>query len=667
MKTIQKTVLLTGTFNLNLLHAYELQNFNNISWDWIAVFVLTILFLIVLISLIKDIKSTKKIIKTKILKDKCDTKSKFRYIYDINSNRIDSTKKLENTLKVNSKNINSKILKSLQRDYKEIFLSNTEEDIFLKTLTNKPIGRVETFFINDMLSELKNYNIIDNSNILAKNYKVVANKEIIEDIIFLLNKLQVAEYKFKEPSFLINIDEQKNRLIIKVNRDMAITENTQKLFENSLEPIYIVEDSKYYGVYLYLVKNLADRINAIVKIITNDGTYKIEVYIPIDIQYDSIAINQPKMKLKRPKKALIVDDSHSFAISQYLKNLNFETTVESIKELNHEIPNFMDFDVIFMNSSLFEPILTDYLETIKQYSNFKIVALVNKKNSLYPAKLVDEVVDLNNIENSIFDTITRLYGNDMDISENIKEPTPKEPTPKPIQKGRVLVADDDITNLHILSYMIKQYDLEVVTLTDGEAVINTIKNENFDLIILDSIMPKLDGYETIKQIRENPKFNATPIIIHSSFSMQKSSMDSIFELGFDSYLPKPFNKDDLESLLQRYVPINKSNKSKSRNILKEKFKKKISKDDLKEFIAIYSDSDKMLERYIKENRNEQAFSLLKDLKKIAKKIDAKKFLKSIETIEERLKKEQEIDSNLIYRLSSNLKELKSDIMKKLSA
>ncbi len=652
--------------NINMLNAYEISNFNNISWDWIAVFVLTILFLLVLISLIKDIKSTKSLINSKIKKQKCETKSKLRYIYDINNSRIDSTKKLENTLKVSSKSVNSKILKNLQRDYKEIFLSNTEEDIFLKVLTNKPIGRVETFFVNDMLSELKSYNIIDNSNLLSKNYKIVANKEVIKDIIFLLSKLQVTEHQYKEPSFLINIDEHKNRLVIKVNKELSVTENTQKLFENALEPIYITQENKYYGVYLYLVKNLADRINSIVKIITNDGTYKVEVYVPIDIQHEAIALSEPKMKLKIPKKALIIDDSHSFAISEYLKSLNFETTVESIKELNHEIPNFMDFDVIFMNSSLFEPILTDYLETIKQYSNFKIVALVNKKNSLYPAKLVDEVVDLNNLETSIFDRITKLYRGEMDISQNVKDIKPKEPKPEPIKKSRVLIADDDITNLHILSYMIRQYNLEVVTLTDGEAVINTIKNESFDLIILDSIMPKLDGYETVKKIRENPKFNATPIVIHSSFSTNKSSMDKIFELGFDSYLPKPFNKDDLESLLQRYVPISKKD-SDNRYILREKFKKKINKDDLKEFIAIYSDSDKMLERYIKENRYEQTISLLKDLKQIAKKIDAKKFLKSIDTIEQKLKKHQEVDSNLIYSMSADLKELKSDIMKKLSA
>ncbi len=663
MKRIQITVLLISVFTLDILNAYDFRNFTNISWDWIVIFVLTLLFFLILVSLIKDLKNSKKVIKEKIIKEKCDTKSKFRYIYDINKHRIDSTKNLENSIKNETNTFNTKVLKNIQKHYKEIFLSNQEEDIFLKALDNKPIGKVESFLISDMLDELDEYNIVNKSNLKVRNYKIVANKEIIFDIIFLLNKLQVNEHQFKEPSFVIEVDESKNKLFVKIDRDMPITENTHKLFQNNLDPIYIVEDNKYYGVYLYLVKNLADRINSTVKIITDEDRYKIELSIPIDIQYENIEVKEPEKRLRNSKKALIIDDSHSYAIAQYLKSLNFETTVESIKELNHEIPNFMDFDVVFMNSSLFEPILTDYLETIKQYSDFKIVALVNKKNSLYPAKLVDEVVNLNALATSIFDAVSKLYGNEMDYrnSNTIEPQKQKENKPK---RGKVLVADDDVTNLHILSYMLRQYNLDVITNTNGEDVLKTLKSESFDLIILDSIMPKLDGYETIKKIRENSKFNATPVVIHSSFSTEQSSVDMIFELGFDAYLPKPFNKNDLESILHQYLPIKLT---KKRQILEEKFKKKVSKKDLKEFIAIYSDSDKMLERYIKENRYEQTFSLLKDLKIIAKKIDAKKFIKSIEEIEQKLKEHQDIDSNLIYSLSANLQDLKIDIIKKLSA
>ena len=660
MNSILKMALVAILINTISLNALELNKFNNISWDWIAIFILVLLFLLLLISLLKDIKSNKRKIQEHIISEKCDTKSKLNYINDINNSRTKSTNSMVYLLD----NMDLDLDNSIKKHYKEILSSNKEEEIFLNVSNNSEIGKTDIFSLNDIFEYVEKFTNIKLSASKVKDYNIVSNKEIIKDILFLLSKLQTNEYGYKDAMINVNLHEHKNLLTVGIDRELPMNDSIDRLFKNSLKPFYSKEDKKYHGVYLYLIKMLADRVNAMVKINTQEDSYTVAVKVPIDIQHDIQTQVDVDSRLQFTKKALVITDSNSSAkLYNYLSSFNFDTDVESMKELNKEIPNFMDYDIVFMDSRLFEPILTDYLETIKNYSKLKIVALVDKKNSLYPAKLIDEVVDTNSIEDTISDKLNKLYNKEfVSVKKEINKPKEVVNSNKQKKSGKVLIADDDITNLHILSYMIKQYGIEVVTFNNGEDVLKALQKEKYNLVILDSVMPKLDGYETIKKIRENSNYNATPIVIHSSFSIQKSSMEKIFELGFDTYLPKPFNKDDLESLVDRYVPNSQEVvSSQATNIAP------IKQSDLKEFIAIYGESDKMLDRYIKENRDAQAYALLKDLKTIAKKINANKFMESIDTIESSLMQKDGVDSSLIYSMSSSLKELKNDIMKRLSA
>ena len=322
-----------------------------------------------------------------------------------------------------------------------------------------------------------------------------------------------------------------------------------------------------------------------------------------------------------------------------------------------------------MDAELYEPILSDYIISVKKYSDIKVISLESKDRVYsYPQNLIDAKVDTSKLEEDIDRTITTLYKDEIvEQDENTQYDMGIEELNIPNRKSRVLIADDDRTNLHILEYLIKQYNVEVFTAKDGLGALDILENNECDLIILDSVMPNLDGFETVKKIRANERYNATPVVIHTSFSLRKNSIESIFKLGFDSYLPKPFNKTELKALLERYIPLSEPKEIVVEKKLKEIEKKDSlsSKNDLEEFLAIYSNSDKLIERYIKENRNEQAISVLKDLKNISNKIGAFKFTKTLNKIEDNLYNNQEVDSNLMYTLSNNLQKLKSNIAKKL--
>ena len=120
---------------------------------------------------------------------------------------------------------------------------------------------------------------------------------------------------------------------------------------------------------------------------------------------------------------------------------------------------------------------------------------------------------------------------------------------------KILVCDDDKEIVDAIEIYLKQEDYEVVKAYDGYDAIDIIKNDTIDLLILDIMMPMLDGISTALRIRE---FSTIPIII---LSAKSQDMDKIMGLnmGADDYITKPFNPLELlarvKSQLRRYKKL----------------------------------------------------------------------------------------------------------------
>jgi len=667
--------LLTILTSITTLSANNFYNFKSISWDWIAIVILIILFLILLLSIIRDFRRNKKQVVTILAQEKCKKNMQNSYLNDINKNTLENANSLKNSINslIHSE-CDHAIIEELAKHQKNIFANTQEENIFLHIATNKEIGSTEIFNLKDAINELKDFGLLKNSNITINNstiYPIVSNKELIQSIIFLLTRLQIKEHNFKKADIDIILNDKDNLLSISIPNPLKLNSDISNVIENSLEPLYNKKDNKYYGVYLYLINKLSNRLKGDLSLnINSKKTYNVAVHLPISLskKVDSEDINVAK-KLKNPKSALVISSNIDAAnyIAAYLQKYNFNVDLEFSKTLNKDIPNFLDYDLILMDAELYEPILSHYILSVKGYRDFKVLSLEEStKIYNYANGLIDGCIDISLLGTELKNTILKLFEKELvDINTDTSEIKESASTPKISKKrvSKVLIADDDRTNLHILEYLIKQYNLEVCTASDGLEALEVLENNVCDLIILDSIMPKLDGFETIKHIRNNEKYNSTPVVIHTSFSLHKNSIENIFQLGFDSYLPKPFNKYELKALLERYISLDE-NILKSNNTNIEN--RASDKEDLQEFLAIYGNSDKLIERYIKENRNEQAISVLKDLKNISNKIGALNFIHTIDEIEEKINSAQEVDSNLIYSLSTNLKELKQNIAKRLN-
>ena len=107
-------------------------------------------------------------------------------------------------------------------------------------------------------------------------------------------------------------------------------------------------------------------------------------------------------------------------------------------------------------------------------------------------------------------------------------------------KGRILVVDDEIYIVHILDFSLGMEGYEVITALDGEQALEKARTEKPDLIVLDIMMPKLDGYETCKRLKADPITKDMPVILLSAKGRNVDQKVG-FEVGADDYITKPFS------------------------------------------------------------------------------------------------------------------------------
>ncbi len=134
-----------------------------------------------------------------------------------------------------------------------------------------------------------------------------------------------------------------------------------------------------------------------------------------------------------------------------------------------------------------------------------------------------------------------------------EESQQSENQPQPTQLNvKVMVIDDSKTIRRSAETLLKKVGCDVVTATDGFEALSKITEHHPDIIFVDIMMPRLDGYQTCALIKNNQTFKSTPVIM-------LSSKDSIFDrargriVGSEEYLTKPFSKEDLIGAITSHV------------------------------------------------------------------------------------------------------------------
>jgi CheY-like chemotaxis protein len=122
-----------------------------------------------------------------------------------------------------------------------------------------------------------------------------------------------------------------------------------------------------------------------------------------------------------------------------------------------------------------------------------------------------------------------------------------------LRERKVLVVDDDARNIFALTTVLENHDMEVISATNGRQAIDLIRDTpDLSVVLMDIMMPEMDGYETMREIRQQPAFRTLPILALTAKAM-KGDREKCLQAGASDYIAKPVNTEQLLSLLRVWL------------------------------------------------------------------------------------------------------------------
>jgi DNA-binding response OmpR family regulator len=122
--------------------------------------------------------------------------------------------------------------------------------------------------------------------------------------------------------------------------------------------------------------------------------------------------------------------------------------------------------------------------------------------------------------------------------------------------GKILVVDDEVYILHILDFSLGAEGFEVITANNGELAIEKAKQEKPDLIVLDIMMPVLDGYETCRRLKREAETKGIPVVLLTAKGRDVDKRLG-YEVGAVDYIVKPFSPNRLIERIQEILGCRK--------------------------------------------------------------------------------------------------------------
>ncbi len=117
---------------------------------------------------------------------------------------------------------------------------------------------------------------------------------------------------------------------------------------------------------------------------------------------------------------------------------------------------------------------------------------------------------------------------------------------------KILVVDDEPTIVRLMEFILARQGHEMIVAVNGEEALQKIKTHQPDLVLLDIMMPRIDGYEVAQRVRADPQTAGLPIIMLSAKAQDEDIRRGV-EVGVDEYVTKPFTPDHLVQVVSEYL------------------------------------------------------------------------------------------------------------------
>lgn len=273
---------------------------------------------------------------------------------------------------------------------------------------------------------------------------------------------------------------------------------------------------------------------------------------------------------RSPKKVLIIEENeqHAKALSYFLSNFNINTEIvnqvsDSVSALHRAEVNCVILDMGIPDKHAYETL--DVVKKTPGLENLPIIVFTGKNLSK------GEEIRIKQYADSIVMKTAHSYQRILDEAglflhlveekNSDKAKIPKKFSElQDVLKGKtVLVADDDVRNIFSLTKVLEQHQMKVLPAIDGKEALKLLEdNTDVDVVLMDMMMPELDGYETTTAIRQNMKYRNLPILAVTAKAMM-GDREKCIAAGASDYISKPVDMDQLVSLLRVWLYENHYN------------------------------------------------------------------------------------------------------------
>lgn len=266
---------------------------------------------------------------------------------------------------------------------------------------------------------------------------------------------------------------------------------------------------------------------------------------------------------RNPRKVLIVEENpkHAQALAYFLEN--FSVSTEITGNISSSVTALLKKDVncVILDMGVPDQQAYETLETVKSnpgLENLPIIIFTGKNLSRAEENRIRQYADSIVIKTAhsyqrMLDEVA-LFLHLVEEKGGVK-PVRKQHAPlKEILAGKtVLIADDDVRNIFSLSKALEQHKMNIVSALDGKEAIQQLENNaKVDIVLMDMMMPEMDGYETIRQIRRSPRYRHLPILAVTAKTMV-GDREKCIKAGASDYISKPVDVDQLVSLLRVWL------------------------------------------------------------------------------------------------------------------
>ena len=279
---------------------------------------------------------------------------------------------------------------------------------------------------------------------------------------------------------------------------------------------------------------------------------------------DEIFANMRRFIERRVKHLLVVEDDElqRKAVVELIGNGDVQITAVGTGAEALVALQAQRFDCMVLDLGLPDMTGFELIEQMKKEVEFTVPIIIYTAKNLSRQEEIELrraaetiiVKDVRSPERLLDETALFLHRVEASLPEPKRRILQQVRQKDPVLAGKkVLIVDDDMRNIFALTSVLEQHEMQVLYAENGKDGIEVLKHTpGIDIVLMDIMMPELDGYETIRIIRKIDQFKALPILTLTAKAM-KGDREKCIEAGASDYIPKPVNTDQLLSLLRVWL------------------------------------------------------------------------------------------------------------------